>query len=101
MGFFLFQNTFPGEEQDEETIRSREGKWKGKQNVGIVTDEETRKLLHEIKEQHKEQSRILKEQQAIVNELKKHKEVLEKVTMAGIPKVNVSIKRRKESGVNS
>ncbi|VBB30104.1 unnamed protein product [Acanthocheilonema viteae] len=74
------------------------GKRKGKQNVGIVTNEESKTLLREIKEQRKEQSRILKGQQAIADELKKHNGMLKKVTIADISKVNANIKRTKEIG---
>ncbi|EJD74177.1 hypothetical protein LOAG_18469 [Loa loa] len=85
------QNTFYGE-QNEEKVRSRRGKWKGKQNVIAATDERTKTLLHEIREERKEESRILKgqqAQQATVDEVK-HNEMLEKVTMVGASKVNVS-----------
>lgn len=65
------------------------GKRKGKQNIDIVTVEETKILLHEVKEQ----SRILKGQQATIGELKKHNEILEKITVTGIAKVNADIKQ--------
>uniref|UniRef100_A0A158Q6T1 Aa_trans domain-containing protein n=1 Tax=Elaeophora elaphi TaxID=1147741 RepID=A0A158Q6T1_9BILA len=84
-------NSFLEKDQNEGTVRFRGGKWKRKQNVGTVMDEETKRLLHEIKEQRKEQSKILKEQQTIFDELKKHNEMLGK--MPDMSKVNADIKR--------
>ncbi|CAG9541028.1 unnamed protein product [Cercopithifilaria johnstoni] len=90
------QNTSPEDERNEKTMKFMRGKRKRKQNVGIIMDEETKTLLHEIREQRKVQSRILKEQRAIVDELKKHNEMLEKVTVADISKVNTDVKRTKD-----
>ncbi|VIO95145.1 Transmembrane amino acid transporter protein [Brugia malayi] len=93
------QNTFSRGKQNEETVTSREEKWKGKQNVGTVTNEETKTLLHGIKEKRKAQSNILKKQQTIADGPKKHKELMEMVTMTGIWKMNASSERTEEINV--
>uniref|UniRef100_A0AAF5Q1A0 Amino acid transporter transmembrane domain-containing protein n=2 Tax=Wuchereria bancrofti TaxID=6293 RepID=A0AAF5Q1A0_WUCBA len=92
------QNTFSRGKQNEEIVTSKEGKWKGKQTMGTVTNEETKTLLHGIKEKRKAQSNILKKQQ-FADGPKKHKELLEKVTMTRIWKVNASSERTKEINV--
>ncbi|EJW87894.1 hypothetical protein WUBG_01195 [Wuchereria bancrofti] len=92
-------NTFSRGKQNEEIVTSKEGKWKGKQTMGTVTNEETKTLLHGIKEKRKAQSNILKKQQTFADGPKKHKELLEKVTMTRIWKVNASSERTKEINV--
>ncbi|VDM09339.1 unnamed protein product [Wuchereria bancrofti] len=67
--------------------------------MGTVTNEETKTLLHGIKEKRKAQSNILKKQQTFADGPKKHKELLEKVTMTRIWKVNASSERTKEINV--
>uniref|UniRef100_A0A915PKD4 Amino acid transporter transmembrane domain-containing protein n=1 Tax=Setaria digitata TaxID=48799 RepID=A0A915PKD4_9BILA len=69
------KDALPQEKQNKEKMRSRKEKQEGRGNFGVVADEEAKALLYEIKEQHKEQERILKKQQAIVDELKKHSEM--------------------------
>lgn len=91
LGFFVFQNTFSEEKKREERIRFIGRKGKGKQNLGTVTDEETKTF----KRQRKEQSTILEEQQTIVDVLKNNK-MLGKTTVAGVLKVNMGNKGTKE-----
>ncbi|VDO38880.1 unnamed protein product [Onchocerca flexuosa] len=93
----LEKNTFSERKQKEEAVRSRKGR-KKKQSVEVVTNQETTTVSGEIKEQRKEQDKILKGQEMTVDKLKKHNEMLEKitVTMAGISKEDVNVKQTKE-----
>lgn len=67
----LFQDVLPG---PEEAMRKKPEEME-EQKIKTVADEVADKLLHEIKEQRKEQEEILKKQQAIVDELNKHHEM--------------------------